>query len=466
MPFVSVVSVIVTGCEGTSTVAPTVSLAEYNAQLAKDLAAKAEDVAAKNQPAAADNKTLTGKEDLAELIEALDSDYIAVRIEAIEQLGKSNTKQGTPEAKEIYSALLNARRIEFNDYEDGFINQALKDLGVMSVQEIKNSIDSGKVSDLSDACEAMRAMGSDFYVEFKPLLETLLTSKDSSKQWGALYVIEAIGPKAADLTDLIKPSLSNKDFQEQIIALRALAGIGPGAKAVAPIVQKLTLDGQNISVKSHALITFGHVSADQGEVSQKAAERLSNHLRAPQFMLKQRAMIGMLALGADAKPVADLVKEKMSDESGLAAHATVVYGNASGDWETAINRLVELTDDTNVGYEALQFLVEAGPKAKSATPSLLRKTLSTDESTSADSTRALGNIFAVDAEGKNRPSSDEDKKLFAEVVQRFQKMAEVEVGETSHYAERQLKRWKEAGWIEASKGSETNSSEAATAAGK
>ncbi len=421
------------------------SLPEYNAKLATELAAKAE---GGNKEAGVQSvKALTGQEDLEELLAALDSDYIAVRIEAIQQLGKQAAKPGTPEAKQVYAALLNARRIEFNDYEDGFIDQALKDLGPAAIQEIKSSLSTDQVPDLSDACEAMRAIGADSYQEFKPLLEKLLNSKDSSKKWGALYVIEAIGPAASDLIDLIKPSLSNKDFQEQIIALRAVAGIGAAANAVTPIVQKLTLDGQNISVKSHALMAFGHISAEQGDVSQKAAERLSNHLKAPQFMLKQRALVGLLALGADAKPVKDLVKEKMTDESGLAAHATFVYGNASGDWDTAIKRLVELTDDNNVGYEALQFLVQAGTKAKPATEALLRKTLSADEATSADSTRALGNIFAVDSEGANKPNTAEDKKLFAEVVQRFQKMAAVEVGETSHYAEGKLKQWTNAGWI-------------------
>lgn len=376
---------------------------------------------------------------LQDLIDSLGSNYFAVRLESLEKLGKVDVAPGSAASQGIVEALIRFRAQEFNDFEDQYADQALAALGDVALVELKRLGDSQELRQISKAATMMRALGGKHLDDFRPVLDKWFQSEDNDHHWAALFVLEGIGPPAKVYLDQLKQEIQAEDFQVQQIALRALASIGPDAYPLLSEVRALADEGQNISVQSHAMIAMGHLAAGKDEAPE-VAEQLMGYLDAFNFVLKERALTGLIALGPDAKAAAPKAKDLMeNDTTGLAAHAAYLFGVSTGQWKPAIERLQALTSDFVIGYESIKFLRRAGAEAKPATDLLLRLTLNSDESISSLSVQTLSDIYA-------KPQSNDPQ--FQKVVQRFQQLAQSEMNETSYIAAQQIEKWKAADLID------------------
>ena len=372
---------------------------------------------------------------LQDLIDSLHSNYLAVRIEALEKLGEFQTSNDQ-ELQAIVTALTHFRAQEFNDFEDRFADKAFAELGDPLIAEIKRLSALQDQKEVSKAATAMRALGGSKLEQFKSVLDDWLASTDTDRHWAALFVLEGLAPESKVFLPQLREQIHAEDFQTQQIALRALAELGNEAYPALAEVRELAESGQNISVKSHAAIAMGHIAKGKPE-AEEVTKQLMGYLDVFYFIQKQRAMMGLIALGPDAKAAVDKAKTIMeTDKSGLAPHAAYFYGLASGDWDTAIQSLDTLTSDYTYGFEALQYLHKAGKNAKPATETLLKLLVNEDESISSLAAETLATIY-------DKP--DQDDPMFQKVLQRFAQLEDSAANESTYIAAKQVEKWKAEG---------------------
>lgn len=412
------------------------------------MAGRRPEEASQDLAAEARSRVVVDDADLAALVEALDSAYLEVRLEAIEGLGKLNLVAGSPDAAAVVQRLLDQRRIEFNDYEDRYVEAALRQLGPVTVAEVKRQALSVETAEVSNACEAMRSLAGAFFNDLQPALAAMLQSQDFSARWGALYTLETMGPAGAALLPAIEPFLQDEDFQLQIIALRALAGIGPAASQPWETVRDLTSAGQNVSVKSHALRTLGYISAGDETRGPAAAKVLGDSLDAFPFATKSRALEGLIMLRQHAAPAAEAVAKLWHDQTGLAPKASVVHGYITGEWERSVNLLVSLIADPVVGMECLELLRDLGPRSRAAAEKLLPLLVQPQE---GDEVVLLAAEGLVAQAGVNRQEDlaglDPAGRQHLDTVARaLEKLAAAGESESHHFARQTLQRWRAWGW--------------------
>lgn len=416
-------------------------MAEPVGRVPRDAGATAQDTAA-GPPVVVDDA------DLAALIEGLDSSYLAVRLETIESLGKFALKPSSPDAAAVVQRLLDLRRIEFNDYEDRYVEAALRQLGPVAVAEIKRQALSADTAEVSNACEAMRSLGGAFFGDLQPTLAAMLQSSDFAARWGALYALETMGPAGAELISAIEPFLTHEDFQLQIIALRALAGIGPAATQPWETVRDLTSTGQNVSVKSHSLRTLGYISVGDETRASAAAKVLGDSLNAFPFATKSRALEGLIALRQQAAPAAEVVAKLLRDQTGLAPKAAVVHGYITGQWEQPVELLVSLIKDFVVGTECQALLRDLGPLGRASAPTLLQMLVQPQEDDGVVLLAAEGLVAQV---GLNKAEDltgldDAGRQHMQTVAEALEKLAAKGESESHHFAGLTLQRWRAWGW--------------------
>ncbi|MDP1564267.1 MAG: hypothetical protein Q8M16_23055 [Pirellulaceae bacterium] len=397
-------------------------------------------------PAASTTVQEISDDDLANLGGALTNNYLAVRLEAIKSLGAASLNPKSSKAAQVVQWLLDHRRIEFNDYEDEHVEAAMRVLGPVAVAEVERQALSSETSEVSNACEAMRSMGSEFYAAFQPLLTKMLQSDQFEPKWGALSSLEKMGPAGQDLLPLIKPYLTDEDFQLQIIALRAIAAIGPPAMVHEEIVRDLTVNGQNVSVKSHALRTLGYIAAGDPKQAQAAAEVIGKNLKEFPFATKSRALEGLLQLQANAAPAAEIVKELIHDQTGLAPQAAVVNGYITGDWSAAVKLLVSQLKDHVVGMECLALLRKLGPKAAPAESALQAMTTNEDEIVALMAVDALAGLVNVTTKADLEQLGPDQRTMLDRIATHLQKLATQGEIEPHHRAGVLVEQWHALGW--------------------
>lgn len=389
--------------------------------------------------------------DLGALVEGLDSAYLSARIEAIAGLGKSTLVAGSPDAMAVIQRLLDHRRIDFNDYEDVYVEAALRQLGPVTVAEVKRQALSAETPEVSNACEAMRGLGGEFFGDLQPTLATMLKSEDFSARWGALYALETMGPAGAELISAIEPFLTHEDFQLQIIALRALAGIGPAPGQPWETIRDLTSSGQNVSVKSHSLRTLGYISVGDETRAAAAAKVLGDSLDAFPFATKSRALEGLVVLRQQAAPAAEVVAKLLRDQTGLAPKAAVVHGYVTGEWERPVELLVSLIKDPVVGMECQELLRDLGPLGRASAPTLLEMLVQPQEDDGVVLLAAEGLVAQV---GLNKAEDlagldDAGRQHLQTVAEALEKLAAKGESESHHFAGLTLQRWRAWGWTPA-----------------
>lgn len=385
-------------------------------------------------------------EDLANLTEALKNTYLSVRLESIKSLGAMPLKPNTSLATKVVQVLLDHRREEFNDYEDGYVEAALRTLGPVVVAEVQRQALSAEITEVSNACEAMRSMGPEFYSQFQPLLTKMLQSAQGEHQWGGLYCLETMGPAGQDLLPLVKPYLTNSDFQLQIIALRALAAIGPPAMVHEEIVRDLTSKGQNVSVKSHALRTLGYIAAGDPIQATAAAEVIGKNLKEFAFATKSRALEGLIQLQANAAPAAEVIKELLHDQSGLAPQAAVVNGYITGDWTATVKLLSSQLSDHVVGMECLDLLRKLGPHAAPAESALQGMTTNEDDGIAILAVEAFAALTNVNNQSDLDSLDPEQRQRLERIATHLQNLAAQGETETHHRAGVLVQQWQALGW--------------------
>ncbi|MBL8888956.1 MAG: hypothetical protein JNL67_03190 [Planctomycetaceae bacterium] len=385
-------------------------------------------------------------DDLAPLVDALTSKHLVVRLEAIKALSETKLEPNTPTAAKIVQILLDHRRIEFNDYEDRFVEAALRKLGPVVIAEIQRQALSSDISEVSNACEAMRSLGAEAYSDFRPFLIKMLASSVNEQQWGALYALEKTGAAGQDLLPNIQPFLTSEDFQLQIIALRALAAIGPPAWVHEAIVRDLTSNGQNVSVKSHALRALGYMAAGDPEHAVAAAKVLGGNLNEFAFMTKSRALEGLIQLEAHAAATSERIKELLRDDTGLAPQASVVHASITGEWDATIKLLVSRLRDPIEGMECLSLLRKLGPKSAAAEPEILKLTSDEDEVVALMAVETLAAMVNLNSPTDFQQATPPQRELLDRIANHLEKFSQQGEADSHHRAGVLVSQWREHGW--------------------
>lgn len=383
-------------------------------------------------------------DDLVRLVDALASEHLAVRLEAIKALSEAKLEANTH--AQIVQILLDHRRIDFNDYEDRFVEAALRKLGSVVIAEIQRQGLSSDISEVSNACEAMRSLGAESYSEFRPLLIKMMESSVNEQQWGALYALEKMGSAGQDLLPNVQPFLTNEDFQLQIIALRALAAMGSPAWVHEAIVRDLTANGQNVSVKSHALRTLGYIAAGDPEHAKVAVKVLGDNLNEFAFMTKSRALEGLIQLEANAASKAERIKELLHDDTGLAPQASVVHGYITGEWDATIKLLVSQLRDPVEGMECLNLLRKLGPRAVGAETEIVKLTSDEDEIVAMIAVETLAAMVNVNSPAEFQQATAPQRELLDRVGNYLEKFSTQGEVEAHHRAGVLVKQWRDFGW--------------------
>ncbi len=388
----------------------------------------------------------TVDDQLQEQLAAIKSDYVAVRIEAIQNLGRWQLEKNSERAADVFQILIDHRRQDFNDYEDVYTDAALQQMGEIAVAEVLRLEKSSELPELSNACEGMRSLGEAFYPQLRETLQTMLQAESPARNWGAMYVLEKMGPSGADSLPLVAKYLNDDDFQNQIIALRAMAAMGPAAATQWETVRELTESGQNISVVSHSLRTLGYISVGDPALGKRAAETIKEHLGDFAFMSKSRALEGLIALREDAAPAGEKARELMSDHTGLAPQAAVVYAYTSGDWGPSMKLLASQVSDLSVGLEVLALLKQVGPHGRSTADVLIELAKDSDEVVALAAAQALVAQVTLSSPDDLKQLSAEDKQYLEKLTPVLRQLMESGEAEPHHFARTTLARWKEWGW--------------------
>jgi hypothetical protein len=384
-----------------------------------------------------------------EFSQALQSSDLNVRIEAIHQLSRLPLLANTPQSEQVWLLLLNHRRLQFNDYEDVFVEKALQYIAPAIIPSILKSAQSNVIGDLSNACEGMRSLGPEFYLQLVPGIETMLLSDNSDAQWCALYALEAMGQAGAEMQREVVSFLDNADFQLQIIALRALAVLGPVANETWQIIDELTENGQNVSVRSHALRTLGYVSAHDEKQAEKAATVLSENLDRFAFVVKSRALEGLIALGVNAAPAQKEVERLLRDETGLAPQAAFVYAQITQDWDVALKRFLQLLNHSILGLEVVDLLRRSGPNAQPALDALIAQLdiQAEDPETLWLIAQAIVALSPVETREDLAQVKGQPDHVFHKIACAMVELADNGQDVAKHYAQSIVAKWQTLGWV-------------------
>ncbi len=325
----------------------------------------------------------------------------ADRMDAILQLGDTpgDLQQSVPRLAEL--------TIDDDEMIRIAAELALVEIGLDGAAKLKALIDSDDPQKISAACSALKQTGG-AAKSYLPQLKKLLNSGDGLKRKQALVALEGGGPDTVAAMDELIECLDDADFNIQCIACRVLETLGPDAIPAEDRLLQLLAEG-NPSSRSWAAIALGAIGpTDKTDI----AKLLAANLKSPIHVEKERTLMGLANLGAEATSVADAVRALMEDHSkNVMPQAAFTYWKITDDPELPLLTLGSLIGSQTYGDAAIEL---AGKMQSVATP--LAEAISARLSDPEDATRetaiiALGNIgpsAAKQAPAIEKLLSDED----------------------------------------------------------
>jgi len=351
---------------------------------------------------------------LGHWLEALENSDAAVRLEALQAIGKlgpeaeraapaliaalgdddpnvraaAATALGAlgPAAKSAVPSLLEALTDEGHTVavEDGIpsykpvwavVSDALGDVGTAVLPELIAALENENPQVCLGAAGALHRIGPEAKEAVEPLLKLLKKDDDLTRR-GAFYGLMGIGPEAMAAVPALTEALTHKDFHTQYWACRALREIGPEAKTAVPVLLGLLTEGA-ASVRRNAAQALGGIGPGIGE---DAVGALAKALRDSSDPVREDAAIALGRLGPFAKSAAPALEEALAN-GPIAARvpAARALWLVTGRTERAVDVLIEELAELNWTYDAVQTLGEIGPAAKKAVPALVALLKLTDE---------------------------------------------------------------------------------------
>ena len=291
-------------------------------------------------------------------------------------------------AQPFAELLLSSDRLVRDTIEAAFQLQANT-----AVEYIKPWIETDDIEKFRWGCSVVHAVG-DPAVRYRESLGKQLKSDDRRFVMAALYALESFSDGAPDSVGDIIPLLDIDDFQRTVFACRVIIQTGSAAKSAVPALKEL-LENGNVSHRSLAAWALGAIGqTDDFDTLAVLQDMLDNFT----VVEKERALMGLGLIGADAKPAVDKVRELMKTGSGVATQAALTLWQIEGSTaaEEASARLIELSKTTDFEITALNLLARIQPPTTDSIDRFKKLLKSPDESVRETAARAIGR-FAVDS---------------------------------------------------------------------
>lgn len=250
----------------------------------------------------------------------------------------------------------------------------------------------------------------------------------SAAAMAAAWVLEAVGPGAAEAVPVLIEMLEANGGHEAYLAAEALGSMGPAARAAVPaLIETVRHQGANERPyrKGRALAAL---AGDDPSVVRRLADLVS----APEAAAREGACAALREFGARAAAaIPALIAATRHDDAETRSHAAIALSTVARDRPDIVDVLLPLTRDEawwvrgnavgslgalglrlpdlipvfvaalsdtggdgdwTVREQALSALADAGPQAESAVPVLLGQLRDEEGDIDADVARALGAI--------------------------------------------------------------------------
>ncbi len=362
---------------------------------------------------------INAQENVAEIVKTLtDSRDKYARAEAAAKLANY------PEQYEQYVYVLAELLVDRDRVLNDIATRIFSRLGKKGVAALNPDF-TGDPEKTRLVCSAIHAIGDGCEEYIPDLLKILKTSDDRFQRVAATYALTGFTQGNPEAIDLILSDLDNSDMNVTLFAMRLIIKTGPNAKQAAPKLIELFENGVP-SQRGYAIWSLAAVSPVENFDAVAATQKMLNRFTVSE---RERGLIAAGLLGEAAQPAVEKVKEMMAGKNtNIEGHAAVTYWQITGDADTAIQRLIELTEN-DLYYEinGLKLIAQMGPAAEPAIELLLRKSQAGDSTVqllALDALKAIGPAAAKHREAieKIKDSTRDDLVQLAatEILESFE----------------------------------------------
>ena len=275
----------------------------------------------------------------------------------------------------------------------------LSRIGSSGAPHVRSLVESGNARMIAAGCAALKEMGG--AEEYLELIRAWLKDLDPNTRRRALFALQ--GPNAASLpllpeiiealplpTHLTIPEY----FNVQLMACRVIINLGPEAIDAADALLELHNNGIP-SVRSWAAHALGAVGPT---TNINTPELLAGNLDAFLYADKQRNLLGLAALGPEALPFADRVREVMNDPAKrVMPHAAYALWRITGETEEPFQKLKSLLRDLDHVSDSIELIGIMEAEAAPFVSALIGILNDTQSEQHENAIIALGNIGAAAA---------------------------------------------------------------------
>ena len=287
---------------------------------------------------------------------------------------------------------------------------SLMKLGDKTLPHLKEMLTGDNLERFSRACTSINLIGE----SAEPLVPTLLdlaASDDELTSSLAFFACENIGQLAEPLIPLMKDTLLDREFHGQIYICRVCVGLGRDAAPVAKSLEQLFIKGIPSS-RSWAGIALGAIGPVEDVETVKL---LSSRIDAFTQIDKERALLALAIMGAEADAAKDAVFETMMDKnSRVRPHAAYAYYKITDDGDTPAKVLASLLKNRDQRSPALLQLSKMGAAGAVAIPEVELLLKSPEISVREAAVETLGSFGPKAARSRNKVnqlSTDPDPLL-------------------------------------------------------
>ena len=299
------------------------------------------------------------------LISLLDDEAPDIRAEAAKSLGRFGGSASPAIPKLIEMLDDSTPTIQVRGVWS-YCSAALGQIGTDSIESLMKAIPEASDQAYTGIMGAIAEMGESAKPTVPRLVELLKDAPDQRK-WSTMYGLCGIGKTSEPALPHLIENLDHSDFNVQCMACRTIAAIGDKGKPSAKKLTELMKTG-NPSSSTQAAIALGAIGPVEGIDSVKL---LTDMLSSQNAVVRERVMTAIGNLGLAGKDAAPLVERAMNDEEFFPQpEAAKTLWLINGDADKSVATLAKLAQSKTHDLRALEILIEMGPAALKAAPTL------------------------------------------------------------------------------------------------
>jgi hypothetical protein len=176
------------------------------------------------------------------------------------------------------------------------------------------------------AIHALGALGPEAADDVPALARILREDAKRANRSEAALALSKIGPAARDAVPALTQALSDRDYRVRMNATVALIPLGTAARPAIPALIRTLQDGRNqknlglflLSIREMAAVALGRASAGSADAVPALTQALED---AATYQMRVAAMLGLGAVGAEARGSAPLLRAVLKEASGSVREA-------------------------------------------------------------------------------------------------------------------------------------------------